>query len=53
MDILDFTPAGDQEPGDRVAPFTKLGIPVECVEWVYDTRAGLNKMTGRIERGAT
>jgi NADPH2 dehydrogenase len=31
LDILDISPASDSAPGDRAAPFMKLGIPVIAV----------------------
>lgn len=31
VDILDISPASDQAPGDRAAPFMKLGVPVIAV----------------------
>ena len=31
VDILDISPASDQAPGDRAAPFTGLGVPVIAV----------------------
>lgn len=31
LDILDISPASDASPGDRAAPFMKLGVPVIAV----------------------
>ena len=31
VDILDISPASDEAPGDRAAPFTSLGVPVIAV----------------------
>lgn len=31
VDILDISPASDVAPGDRAAPFTRLGVPVIAV----------------------
>ena len=40
LDILDISPASDSAPGDRAAPFMKLGVPVIAVnELNYPERA--------------
>jgi 2,4-dienoyl-CoA reductase-like NADH-dependent reductase (Old Yellow Enzyme family) len=31
VDVLDISPASDQAPGDRAAPFVQLGVPVIAV----------------------
>jgi len=35
LDILDISPASDQAPGDRAAPFMQLGIPVIAVNEMH------------------
>lgn len=41
VDVLDISPASDQAPGDRAAPFTALGVPVIAVNELDDVERAL------------
>jgi len=44
VDVLDISPASDQAPADRAAPFTKLGVPVIGVNHLDEVERALEAL---------
>ena len=47
VDVLDISPASDQKPADRAAPFMKLGAPVIAVNDMDDVSRAIEALANR------